>query len=60
MTIDISGSMDDTLHNGYSIIGDVIASACAVAEVLDKLNVKHSLRFVMWSTLATAQCRQGY
>lgn len=45
MTIDISGSMDDTLHNGYSIIRNVIASACAVAEVLDKLNVKHSFAF---------------
>ena len=45
MTIDISGSMDDTLRNGYSIIQNVIASACAVAEVLDKLNVKHSFAF---------------
>ena len=45
LTIDISGSMDDTLHNGYSIIRNVIASACAVAEVLDKLNVKHSFAF---------------
>ncbi|MAR83235.1 MAG: hypothetical protein CMF55_00355 [Legionellales bacterium] len=45
MTIDISGSMDDTLRNGYSIIRNVIASACAVAEVLDKLNVKHSFAF---------------
>jgi hypothetical protein len=45
MTIDISGSMDDTLGNGYSIIRNVIASACAVAEVLDKLNVKHNFAF---------------
>ena len=45
MTIDISGSMDDTLGNGYSIIRNVIASACAVGEVLDKLNVKHSFAF---------------
>ena len=53
MTIDISGSMDDTLRNRHTIIQNVIASACAVAEVLDKLGVKHSFAF------CDVECPQG-
>lgn len=43
LMLDISGSMTDNLWNKYSIIQNVMASAVALSEVLDKLGVVHRI-----------------